>query len=43
MVKGLKEVNQKLEEKNIPMYLLQGEPQDSVPELARKLQARAGG
>lgn len=42
MIRGLKEVDALLAQKRIPMYLLTGEPQDTVPQLVTKLQPAAG-
>lgn len=42
MVRGLKEVDALLAQKRIPMYLLTGEPQDTVPQLVTKLHPAAG-
>lgn len=42
MIRGLKETDAALSAKRIPLYLVRGEPQDTVPALATKLQAAAG-
>jgi len=36
MLKGLKEVEKNLREKNIPFYLLMGEPQKKIPDFTDK-------
>ena len=42
MIQGLKEVEKSLKEKHVPMYLLQGQPSQTVPALAEELKACAG-
>lgn len=39
MLKGLAEVEKSLAEKHVPFFLLQGDPIDTVPALAKKLKA----
>jgi deoxyribodipyrimidine photo-lyase len=40
MLKGLKEVAQKLKENNIPFYLLQGSPGDEIPKFLQQYNVR---
>jgi len=41
MLQGLKELNNTLKEYNIPFYLVQGNPGDTIPAFAEKMKAAA--
>ena len=41
MVTGLKEVDAALREKQVPLYLLRGNPAETVPKLAMDMKAAA--
>ena len=40
MLQGLQSVERKLKEKSIPFFLLRGDPGQTLPELARRCEAR---